>query len=969
MDDETLAQGLSQLLTMGFDEKKALYALLQASSFEEALDILLNGSHSASVTNYPEYSNPPKIDAKPNSSQNTFSPKKPYVPELIKNLPISPHVPLPEQNYKHMGNINLPTELPINQNSNRIPGNLNQTGGIKPQIFKCPGPQTVLQNMPFHAPPIIPKVQVSSVPLVPKLAPASVPIPPVSNPAQHNPSNSSQAFIPLNQPQIPVPVLKSESSSGLLNNPLLQIPPNPSGPSSMPNVLQVPKFIQNPILSNQKSSLLLQNPQKNIENSAKISTVSPTPILKVHQESTLVPKLNQMPIPQPNTPALNMGFNSNTGILKDSFIPDYPESYPKPSIPITNEYPKIQVPINLSMPLTQKLEQKPNFTQISITDPPSVSQKPILNIQNLPLIPIPNIQIPPSKPIPNIQGPLSLPQKPPPQIFPSNPFPVPNSQFLPPLIPQKPIPKDPNPYINPSNHYQNFPKSQSLQENYKEFLRNALKIKNFPIEAIEDVVKSCTSNEEALLILGIPTYYKDLPISEIPMEIDQSQNFISEDISENDIKFQLIKNGVDIETAELLAQTCSSLEEAYHNLGPQTYNFSKPPIIIQPKTNPQHFKNQPMSYIPKNSLFQNIQPMPSNNLYHPIFPKFSNSIPNQNKNEYFNYGIHSPISKYYDSDIDSDSDDYEYSHYKNNYDRSQLVNLSGPSENDPIAPDAKTEYFERLKDYRMIISEDNTVFMNFSINEVVNDNPQTLKRINAEMKTLFKSVPCDSAASIFVMFDSECNHKVKFLLSGTVDTPYAHGLYLFDVLLPSNYPAVPPKVNLTTTGERKFRFNPNLYETGYVCLSIIGTWSGNPNEQWNPSSSTLLQVMLSIQSLVMDNNIIQKEPSFHNIPHDSIENLSYQLEVKYGNLKFAMIDQLKNPPKGFETIIKEHFKIKKQEILKTASEWVQEAHNFKHKNYKTLQNEYISQILMSKGPGKAFQEAYNELQNLLLGLN
>lgn len=28
------------------------------------------------------------------------------------------------------------------------------------------------------------------------------------------------------------------------------------------------------------------------------------------------------------------------------------------------------------------------------------------------------------------------------------------------------------------------------------------------------------------------------------------------------------------------------------------------------------------------------------------------------------------------------------------------------------------------------------------------------------------------------------------------------------------------------------RFNPNLYNCGKVCLSLLGTWSGGENEKW-----------------------------------------------------------------------------------------------------------------------------------------
>ena len=38
------------------------------------------------------------------------------------------------------------------------------------------------------------------------------------------------------------------------------------------------------------------------------------------------------------------------------------------------------------------------------------------------------------------------------------------------------------------------------------------------------------------------------------------------------------------------------------------------------------------------------------------------------------------------------------------------------------------------------------------------------------------------------------------------------------------------------------RFNPNLYDCGKVCLSLLGTWSGAKGETWDPNSSSTLQV-------------------------------------------------------------------------------------------------------------------------------
>jgi baculoviral IAP repeat-containing protein 6 len=52
------------------------------------------------------------------------------------------------------------------------------------------------------------------------------------------------------------------------------------------------------------------------------------------------------------------------------------------------------------------------------------------------------------------------------------------------------------------------------------------------------------------------------------------------------------------------------------------------------------------------------------------------------------------------------------------------------------------------------------------------------------------------------------------------------------------------QVNLIAqcTGGGAVRFNPNLYNCGKVCLSLLGTWTGKEGEGWNAEVSTALQV-------------------------------------------------------------------------------------------------------------------------------
>ena len=114
------------------------------------------------------------------------------------------------------------------------------------------------------------------------------------------------------------------------------------------------------------------------------------------------------------------------------------------------------------------------------------------------------------------------------------------------------------------------------------------------------------------------------------------------------------------------------------------------------------------------------------------------------------------------------------------------------------------------------------------------------------------------ASSIFVRVSDESINLIKALIIGPEGTPYENGCYEFDIYLPPTYPNVSPSVKLITTGQGTVRFNPNLYKDGKVCLSLLGTWDG---PGWIPGESTLLQVLMSIQSLIFVNNPFFNEPT------------------------------------------------------------------------------------------------------------
>merc|ERR1719359_1606943 len=127
------------------------------------------------------------------------------------------------------------------------------------------------------------------------------------------------------------------------------------------------------------------------------------------------------------------------------------------------------------------------------------------------------------------------------------------------------------------------------------------------------------------------------------------------------------------------------------------------------------------------------------------------------------------------------------------------------------------------------------------------------------------------------------------MISGPEDTPYSAGCFIFDVLCPSDYPNVAPKVNLQTTGGGSVRFNPNLYSCGKVCLSLLGTWQGDQEESWSPQYSSVLQLLISIQSLILIDRPYFNEPGYERNQGEEMSekyNRAYQNIVKWGTVKY-----------------------------------------------------------------------------------
>lgn len=199
------------------------------------------------------------------------------------------------------------------------------------------------------------------------------------------------------------------------------------------------------------------------------------------------------------------------------------------------------------------------------------------------------------------------------------------------------------------------------------------------------------------------------------------------------------------------------------------------------------------------------------------------------------------------------------------------------------------------------------------------------RRLAQEAVTLSTSLPLSSCSSVFVRCDEERLDIMKVLITGPADTPYANGCFEFDVYFPQDYPNSPPLVNLETTGGHSVRFNPNLYNDGKVCLSILNTWHGRPEEKWNPQTSSFLQVLVSVQSLILVAEPYFNEPGYERsrgTPSGTQSSREYDGNIRQATVKWAMLEQMRNPSPCFKEVIHKHFYLKRAEIMSQCEEWI-----------------------------------------------
>ena len=177
-----------------------------------------------------------------------------------------------------------------------------------------------------------------------------------------------------------------------------------------------------------------------------------------------------------------------------------------------------------------------------------------------------------------------------------------------------------------------------------------------------------------------------------------------------------------------------------------------------------------------------------------------------------------------------------------------------------------------------------------------------LKRLRREHRILASSLP---TKEIYVRTYESRLDLMRCLIVGPENTPYEYAPFIIDLHLGQNFPREPPTAHFHSWTHGLGRINPNLYEEGKICLSLLGTWQGtNDTESWS-EEATILQILVSLQGLVLVKEPYYNEAGFETMQEERAnlpEAMLYSEKafvIARGFVSYA----LSSPVQGLEEIL------------------------------------------------------------------
>lgn len=209
---------------------------------------------------------------------------------------------------------------------------------------------------------------------------------------------------------------------------------------------------------------------------------------------------------------------------------------------------------------------------------------------------------------------------------------------------------------------------------------------------------------------------------------------------------------------------------------------------------------------------------------------------------------------------------------------------------------------------------------------------ESVQRLLKDVKQIMKNPLTDNG--IYYSHDDSDMLKGYAMIMGPKNTPYFGGFYFFEFNFPSNYPYSPPIVTFKTN-DGLTRYNPNLYKSGKVCISILNTWTG---EKWS-SCQNINSVLLTL-CLLLNEMPLENEPGY---TRASKEFIPYQKSIEFSNINFAICDMI-HPERNkipnhfdqFYPIMKENFLTNYDKIMEFVLSKQEDEISFEYISFYTM---------------------------------
>lgn len=124
------------------------------------------------------------------------------------------------------------------------------------------------------------------------------------------------------------------------------------------------------------------------------------------------------------------------------------------------------------------------------------------------------------------------------------------------------------------------------------------------------------------------------------------------------------------------------------------------------------------------------------------------------------------------------------------------------------------------------------------------------------------------------------------------------------------------------------------------------------------SDLKLLQVLVSVQSLILVAEPYFNEPGYERsrgTPSGTQSSREYDGNIRQATVKWAMLEQIRNPSPCFKEVIHKHFYLKRVEIMAQCEEWIADIQQYSSDKRvgRTMSHHAAAQASHCSAPGRA----------------